>query len=308
MLTIRVLGAAAGGGFPQWNANSVACRRARQADPAAPAATQASIALTANERDWIVVNASPDLRQQIEANPPLHPAGGLRSSPITAVILTNGDVDAVAGLLHLREETFFGLYAERRVLEILSANPIFSVLDAGLVPHRALRVSEWQPILKADGTATGLEVRPFPVPGKIPLYLEDGAEDAGSLEAGASTIGLEIRAGGSRFFYVANCACLSDDLVEQIADAPLLFFDGTLFTDDEMIRQGVGRKTGRRMGHMSLDGPDGSLVRLGPLDIGRKIFIHINNTNPVLLRDSAERRRVEAAGFEVAYDGMEVRL
>lgn len=308
MLTIRVLGAAAGGGFPQWNANSAACRRARSGDPDAPTASQASIAVCANERDWLVINASPDLRQQIEMNPPLHPADGLRSSPIAAVLLTNGDVDAVAGLLHLREGTPFALYAEPRVLDILSGNPIFGVLDTGVVPRRALRVSEWQPILKADGVPSGLEVRPFPVPGKIPLYLEDGTNDASSLKAGASTIGLEIRGGGSRFFYVANCAALSDSLVEQIASAPLLFFDGTLFTDDEMIRQGVGRKTGRRMGHISLDGPEGSLAGLARLGIERKILIHINNTNPVLLRDSPERRRVEAAGFEVAHDHMEVRL
>jgi pyrroloquinoline quinone biosynthesis protein B len=308
MLTIRVLGAAAGGGFPQWNSNSDACRRAREGDPAAPVATQASIAVSANERDWLVVNASPDLRAQIEANAPLRPANGLRSSPIVAVILTNGDVDALAGLLHLREGTPFALYADERVLDVLTANPIFDVLDLRYVPRRPLEISVWQNVRKADGTDIGLGVRPFPVPGKIPLYLEGNMQEAGIVDAESSTIGLEIRAGDDSFFYIANCAALPESLACEIADARLVFFDGTLFTDDEMIRQGVGKKTGRRMGHMSLDGPDGSLAKLAPLGIGRKIFVHINNTNPILLKDSPARRQVETAGFEVAFDGMEVRL
>jgi pyrroloquinoline quinone biosynthesis protein B len=308
MLTVRVLGAAAGGGFPQWNANSPACRRARAGDPKAPAATQASIAVSADERRWVVVNASPDLRQQIEATPPLQPREGVRSSPISAVVLTNGDVDALAGLLHLREGTPFALYAEQAVLDILAANSIFGVVDERLVPRRALRIAQWQPLRTADAEPTGLEIRPFPVPGKIPLYLEGDMDDIDVLNAEASTLGLEFRSGDSRFFYVANCAELSDDLAKQISGAPLVFFDGTLFHDDEMIRQGVGRKTGKRMGHMSLDGPQGSLAKLAPLDISRTVFIHINNTNPILLKDSPERRRVEGEGFEVAFDGMEVRL
>lgn len=307
MLTVRVLGAAAGGGFPQWNANSEACRRARSGDPAAPNATQASIAVSADERRWIIVNASPDLRQQIEANPPLHPRERLRSTPIAAVLLTNGDVDAIAGLLHLREGTAFALYGEQSVLDILDANPVFRVLDGTRVPRRALRRSEWQPVRDADGADTGIEVRPFAVPGKLPLYLEGDRADE-LFEAEGRTLGLEIRAGDTRFFYIANCAALPDALAAEISHAPLVFFDGTLFTDDEMIAQGVGRKTGRRMGHMSLDGPDGSMEKLAQLGICRTIFIHINNTNPILLKDSPERRAVEARGFEVAYDGVEVRL
>jgi pyrroloquinoline quinone biosynthesis protein B len=308
MLSVRVLGAAAGGGFPQWNANSEACRRARSGDLAAPKATQASIAVSADERRWVVVNASPDLREQIEANPPLHPRDGLRSSPIGAVLLTNGDVDAVAGLLHLREGTAFALYAEQSVLDVLEMNPIFRVLDEALVPRRAFRVSEWQRVSDADGAETGIEVRPFAVPGKLPLYLEAGADEAALFASDGQTLGLEIRAGAAKFFYVANCAALPDDLAAELAGAPLLFFDGTLYSDDEMIAQGAGHKTGRRMGHMSLDGPEGSMERLARLGIPRIVFIHINNTNPILIKDSRERRAVEARGFEVAHDGMELRL
>lgn len=254
------------------------------------------------------MNASPDLRQQIEASPCLHPRDGLRSSPLAGVILTNADVDAVAGLLHLREGTPFAIYGSANVLAILGQNPIFDVVDRCIVPRRELQTGEWQMLLLADEIPSGLEVRPFEVPGKRPLYLEDGLADSAIPDDGGSTLAIEVRGGGSRFIYAANCAEMNGDVVGRLEGAPVVFFDGTLFTDDEMIRQGAGRKTGRRMGHMSLSGPEGSLAHLQQLGVGRGIFIHINNTNPILLRDSAERREVEAAGFEVAYDGMEISL
>lgn len=307
MLVVKVLGAAAGGGFPQWNANSAACRRARSGDPAAPVATQASIAVSVDERHWYLTNASPDLRQQIEADRALHPAEGLRSSPIAGVILTNGDVDAIAGLLHLREGTAFSLYANTAVMSILDANPIFNVLAPEFVPRRLLREDEWQPVRDAGGGESGLSVKSFRVPGKVPLYLEEADDIATAAEDG-NTLGLEFRADGCGFFYVANCAAITAALAERITGCDLLFFDGTLFSDDEMIRQNAGSKTGRRMGHMSLSGECGSMAQLAPLDIKRTIFIHINNTNPILLSDSPKRREVEEAGFEVAYDGMEIRL
>jgi pyrroloquinoline quinone biosynthesis protein B len=308
MLNVRVLGAAAGGGFPQWNANSEACRRARAGDPAARVATQASIAVSADNRRWFIVNASPDLRQQIEKNPCLQPHEGLRSSPIAGVVLTNGDVDAIAGLLTLREGTPFSLYAHEAVLKLLDDNPVFDVVDRTRIPRRALEVDVWQQLRLAEGEESGIEVMPFAVPGKAPLYLEAEIAEADMFEAEGFALGLQLRAGDSCFAYVASCAAVSDDLAGRLRGLPLVFFDGTLFADDEMVRQGVGKKTGRRMGHMSVDGDDGSMAFLKPLGIGRSIFIHINNTNPILLMDSAERRRVEAAGFEVAYDGMEIRL
>jgi pyrroloquinoline quinone biosynthesis protein B len=308
MLSVRVLGAAAGGGFPQWNANSEACRRARSGDPAAQRATQASIAVAADERHWFLINASPDLRQQIEANACLRPSDGIRSSPIAGVVLTNGDVDAIAGLLHLREGTPFSLYAHPTVLKVLDANSIFEVLNRRVVPRRPLALDAWQPLRRGDGADSGLEARPFEVPGKVPLYQESDRDEEEGFEEPGTTLGLEIRAGNERFAYVANCAEITDAVAERLSGTPLVFIDGTLFSDDEMIRQGVGKKTGRRMGHVSVSGPDGSLERLKPLGIGRSIFLHINNTNPLLLKDSPERRLIEAEGFEVAYDGMEIRL
>lgn len=308
-MQMRVLGAAAGGGFPQWNANSEACRRARAGDPAARPATQASVAVSADGERWVLVNASPDLRQQIEATPALQPRAGLRSSPIAAVVLTNGDVDAIAGLLHLREGTPFALYAHARVHRVLDRNPIFEVVDRTIVPRRELVPEAPTTLEAADGRPLGLTVLPFLAPGKLPLYLEREAGSALDTAALAGdTLGLEIEAEGRRVVYLANCARLTEPLLGRIAGADVLFLDGTLWRDDEMILQGVGRKTGQRMGHISMSGPEGAITRLRPVPVGRRIFLHINNTNPALLADSPERMELERAGWEVAFDGMELSL
>jgi pyrroloquinoline quinone biosynthesis protein B len=308
MLHAVVLGAAAGGGFPQWNSNAPACREARLGGGGARPRSQASLAVSANERDWVILNASPDLRMQIEATPVLHPRDGLRSSPIAGVVVTGGDVDAIAGLLHLRERHRFALYAPRQVLEIIAANPIFGVLAPDYVRQAELPLEEQIPLPGASGPA-GLAVRAFAVPGKVPLYLEERGRDPGVSEAGEA-IGLELSdgTGHGSLFFIPGCAIVTEILRHRLAGAALVFFDGTLWQDDEMIRMGVGEKTGRRMGHISMSGDDGAMARLRDLDIGRRIFIHINNSNPVLLEDSPERRIAEGAGWEIAYDGMEVRL
>ncbi len=255
-----------------------------------------------------MLNASPDLRLQIEATRALHPRGGLRSSPIAGVVTTGGDVDAIAGLLHLRERHRFNLYASRRVLEVIAANPIFGVLAADFVGRVELPLDRTVALAGTAG-ASGLAVRAFAVPGKVPLYLEQGGQDPGVSEAG-DTVGLELTdtAEGTRFFFIPGCASVSEPLRRRLAGSPLVFFDGTLWQDDEMIRMGVGDKTGRRMGHISMSGADGAIAAFADLDVQRRIFIHINNSNPVLFEDSPERQAAEAAGWEIAYDGMEVRL
>lgn len=295
-----MLGAGAGGGFPQWNSSSAACRAARAGEAHAPAASQASITVSGDGEHWLLVNASPDLRQQILATPALAPReDSLRNSPIAGVVLTNGDVDAIAGLLSLREGTPFTLYAHPRVLAVLAANPIFGVLNPALVPHRAVALE--QPF-----AFHGLTVTPFPVAGKEPLYLErDGTAQFG--DAGEA-IGLEIACAGRRLVYVANCARIDAALLRRIDGADVLFFDGTLWRDDEMIRSGEGSKTGQRMGHVSMSGPEGAIAGLAALSLRRRIFIHINNTNPVLLHGSAERAEAQAAGWEIAFDGQELSL
>lgn len=306
---ILVLGAAAGGGFPQWNCNCDNCRAARAGEPGLVPQTQSSIAVSADGERWVLFNASPDLRQQIERNAVLHPKRGRRDSPLRAAVLTNADVDHVAGLLNLRESQPLALYATPRIHDVLAANPIFGVLNPAFVERRRFGLHETVSLAERDGTPLDLTLDVFPVPGKVALWLEHEGAAANFGTVAEDTVGIQITdRGGRRILYIPGCAALSDELRRRLAGAALVFFDGTLWTDDEMIRQGVGVKTGQRMGHMSISGPDGTLAAFEALDVGRRIFIHLNNTNPVLRAGSAERRAVEAAGWEVAHDGMMVRL
>jgi pyrroloquinoline quinone biosynthesis protein B len=308
-MRIVVLGGAAGGGFPQWNCACPNCVRARSADVAAKPRTQCSLAVSANGQDWLLLNASPDLREQIAAHRVLHPRHDGRDSPIKATLLTGGDVDAVAGLLHLRESQALSLYASARVLALIEANPIFRVLDPAFVARREIAIGRRESITDFSGRPLGLTVEAFPVPGKIALYAEDTCA-AGFGSAPGDAIGLAVTdaANGAGFHFVPACAALSADLLARLRDSRLLFFDGTLWTDDEMIRLGLGTKTGRRMGHLSVSGTDGSVAGLAPLGIARKVFVHVNNSNPILLDDSPERASLARAGWEVAHDGMEIAL
>jgi len=301
LLRIVVLGAAAGGGFPQWNANNAACRRARAGDPAARPRTQCSIAVSGDNQNWIIVNASPDLRQQIEASPFLQPQHGLRHSPIAAVVLTGGEVDAVAGLLHLRESQSFTLFATARVHATLHANPIFNALAPAFVRREAAALE--QPFALPGGLVAEL----FSVPGKVALYLERESQNlSGDAE---DTVGLRLSdATGVTCYFIPGCAHLPQTIADRLNGSDAVFFDGTLWTDDEMIREGSGNKTGQRMGHMSVADPQGTMAAFRDLTVRRKILIHINNSNPILLDDSAEREIVERAGWDIAYDGMEIVL
>jgi len=299
-MRLTVLGAAAGGGFPQWNSNASGCRRARAGDPAAPARTQASLAVSVDGDRWTLLNASPDLREQIGRCSFLHPKDGLRSSPIANVVLTGGDVDVIAGLLTLRERQPFGLHATSKIHAVLDANPIFEVLARDVVRRETVGLG--QPFTLEDG----LTVELFAVPGKVPLYLEQ--DDAPAIAADETTTAAAISSNGSTAFFIPGCAAMTPELADRLRGADLVFFDGTLWRDDEMIVQGLGPKTGRRMGHMSIGGPDGALAAFADLDVRRKVFIHLNNSNPVLLDDTPERREVERAGWRVAYDGLEIEL
>ena len=298
-MRIIVLGSAAGGGFPQWNSLCPVGSRAWAQDPAAGWRTQCSLAVSADGERWVLLNASPDLRQQILATSALHPRRAPRHSPISAVVLTSGDVDHVAGLLSLRESQTFAVYGTEAILTTLAANPIFNVLSPAYVRRERLE-------LEREVSVAGLTILPFAVPGKVALYLEEG-----ELAIGAETedtIGLAVADGRQRFFFIPGCAQLTQGLARRLRGAPLLFFDGTLWADDEMIQSATGVKTGTRMGHMSVAGPTGSIMALAEIGIARRIYLHINNTNPILLEDSPERAAVVAAGWEVAHDGMEITL
>jgi pyrroloquinoline quinone biosynthesis protein B len=297
-LSAIVLGAAAGGGFPQWNCGCAVCRLAWARDARVKPRTQASLAVSADGANWILLNASPDLRAQVQATPALWPRG-VRGSPISAVVLTGAEVDQTAGLLTLRERQAFTLHASAETLAAIDANPIFGVLAADVVTRKAAVLGE--PFMVPGD----LRIELFAVPGKVALYLE-GDDPALAVESG-SNVGVELASGAKRIVYVPGAAAVTAAMRERFARADIVLFDGTLFVDDEMIASGTGTKTGRRMGHMPLDGEDGTLALLAGLK-ARRILIHINNTNPILVEGSTERRKVEHAGFEVAEDGMEIVL
>lgn len=310
-MIIRILGSAAGGGFPQWNCNCRNCSSARSGKPGFRSRTQTSLAVSANGSDWVILNTAPDLRQQINENPVIgaQPNGRLRNSPIKAAVITGGDIDFVTGLLHLREVQPFTVYASERVHATLAGNSVFNVLDAKAVTRKELPLEGFVDLEGPDGPL-GLRVESFDVPGKVALYLEDEAGGPGFGTHKGDTIGLKVTemATGKFFYYVPGCAKVDEALAARLKNAPLVYFDGTLYTDNEMIEQGLMPKTGARMGHMSMSGPGGTVATLAPLNVAQKIFVHINNSNPVLDDNSAERKAVEAAGWTVGYDGMEVRL
>jgi pyrroloquinoline quinone biosynthesis protein B len=309
MLRVVVLGAAAGGGVPQWNCGCMVCRKARSENPELRS-TQASIAVSAEGAHWYLINASPDLRQQLIATPQLHPrAGQLRHSQIACVILTNGEVDADAGLLSMREGSPFTLYAHERVLAILRTNSIFNVLGEANVKRRPIEPDvAFEPALP-DGTPSGMEILPFTVSGKGAWYLEGRPHPEGG-DAAGDTLGLRIldKASGKYFYFLAACARVTDDLKSRLAGAALVFFDGTVWRDDELIVQGLSAKTGQGMGHISMSGEHGAIESLAGLNIGRKMFLHINNSNPALLSGSDERKAVEHAGWQIPADGTEITL
>ena len=295
-----ILGSAAGGGVPQWNCRCPICSRAWERDPRVRHRTQSSLAVSVDGACWLIINASPDIRHQIAANPALQPRDGLRHSPIAAVLLTNGDVDHVAGLLSLRENQPFALYGTSDILAALASNPIFDVLNPPCVDRREVALdASIEPL-------PGLRATLFPVPGKAPLWREGAALVIG--EAGESTVGVLIEASGRRLAYVPGCVRVSEEVRRRVDGVDALLFDGTLLEDDEMIRAGIGTKTGWRMGHVPIDGPEGSVAGFADLAIGQRIFVHINNTNPILVEGSAERRRVEEAGWIVAHDGLTLDL
>ncbi|MEU6605919.1 pyrroloquinoline quinone biosynthesis protein PqqB [Streptomyces shenzhenensis] len=295
-MILRVLGSAAGGGSPQWNCGCPVCTAVRSR--AGLARTQSSIAVSADRRRWFLINASPDIRAQIEAFPGLHPHGD-RTTPLEAVLLTDAELDHTLGLLLLREARALRLYATPAVHETLSAGSgILRTLE------RYCPV-DWRTVTPGAGIplADGLSCRAFDVPTTKRARFGPGA-DHGRVVGYRLT---DERSGGT-LVYLPAVQALTAALRAEIEGCACLLIDGTCWRDDELVRLGLAGKTSREMGHLPIDGPDGSLAQLPSLGVGRTIFVHMNNTNPVLLEHAPERRTVEERGMEVAMDGLEVQV
>jgi pyrroloquinoline quinone biosynthesis protein B len=296
-LTAIVLGSAAGGGFPQWNCRCPVCALAWAGDSRVKPRSQAGLAVSAGDGRWTLINASPDLPAQVRTTPALYPHSSLRGSPIDAVVLTGAEIDQIAGLLSLRESTDFRLYATPASHAAVAANAMFGALTS--MSRHAVNPGERFLL------AGGIEATLFMVPGKLPLYLEGEGPDLDT--ESAANVGIELHREGARMVFVPGAAGITAAMHERFAHADVILFDGTLFTDDEMIRTKTGQKTGRRMGHMPIQGEEGSLHALDAVS-ARRIFVHINNTNPILVDGSVERSKVESAGWQVAEDGLEIVL
>ncbi|HTX13289.1 MAG TPA: pyrroloquinoline quinone biosynthesis protein PqqB [Solirubrobacteraceae bacterium] len=298
-MRVRILGSAAGGGFPQWNCRCPTCEAARGGRRARPR-TQSSLAIRGGEGPWFLVNASPDLRQQIEGIE-LGRAEGLRAAPIAGVLLTDAEIDHTAGLLLLRESaTPVRVYGDAGVQRALTQGyPVLPILERySGAQWRALEV----------GRATTLEgsslsVEPFDVGGDAPRYL-----DGSGVELTASGFVFSDPASGGVVTYAPGLARLDEEVLARFAASDLVLVDGTFWSDDELAQLGISDRSARDMGHLPLSGPGGTLEALARLERPRKALVHINNTNPILLEDSPEREQVTRAGVEVAYDGLEVEL
>ncbi|MBS7539469.1 pyrroloquinoline quinone biosynthesis protein PqqB [Ancylobacter lacus] len=303
-MRLLVLGSAAGGGFPQWNCRCPVCALAWEGDPRVRRRTQTSVAVSVDGERWALVNCAPEILHQIQAVPALHPRNGRRHSPVASVLLTNADIDHIAGLLSLRESQPFRLHATAAIHGVLAANSAFDVLAPEHVERRTVGFGDPFEVV------AGITAEIFPVPGKIALYLERGEIEASGAVAttveGEQTVGVELSDGAARVLFIPGCAVMTEALRARLEGADAVLFDGTVWRDDEMVAAGVGTKTGARMGHMAMSGPEGSLAALSQIKVKRKIFVHINNTNPALVEGSPERLAVEAAGWEVAEDGMEI--
>lgn len=306
-MKIKILGSSAGGGFPQWNCNCRNCDGVRRGTLNAKRRTQSSIAVSANGEDWLLVNASPDLLAQIAANPELQPARRTRDTGIAAVLVIDAQIDHVTGLLMLRErDTPLPLYATDPVWEDLSGGfPVAPILSHYCgVEHRPIAL-DGAPLAFAE--LPGLQIDALPLSSKAPPYSPHR-----HAPARGDNIGLTITNPhtGRRAFYAPGLGEIEPHVLDAMREADLLLVDGTLWTGDEMIRLGLSRKTSADMGHLPQSGPGGMievLDALGPRG-PRKVLIHINNTNPILVEDGPERRVLGEHGIEVAADGMTFEL
>ena len=300
-MRIRLLGTAAGGGVPQWNCSCAVCRLARDGSGRVVARTQSSVAVSADGRRWFLLNASPDIRAQLESFPELHPApGAQRGSPIEAVLVTNADVDHTLGLLLLREGERLVVHGTLPVQKSLEIS-IEPVLKAFCGLRWVDPPGEPAPLPCRDGSESGLHYQAIELPGKAPRFVKAPNAPKGNV------IGyrlLDVKTGG-RLLFVPGVAGLESGLLAMLPQSEAVLFDGTFWSEREMEESGVGHVSASEMGHLPVSGAGGSLKVLADLRVPHKVYTHINNTNPMLIEHSAERRAVEAAGCTVGRDGFE---
>jgi pyrroloquinoline quinone biosynthesis protein B len=310
-MRVRILGSAAGGGFPQWNCGCTNCSRLRSGLLRGKARTQAQVAISPNNSSSILLNASPDLRQQFMENREFAPAEAGRNTPASAIILTSADVDCVLGLLHLREFQPLRIYTTASVRRVLTEeNSLFRTLERSRPPVQweSLAVNEPVSILAqpASPNKTGICCRAVPLDGDFPDYVSERLRQ--SLPREEALVGLELEQNGRRMFYAPSIPGSSDGWKRYAVASDLSLLDGTFWTNDELVRVMGSGKTAREMGHLPLSEEDGLLKQMGNVRGGRRILIHMNNTNPLLDEESEANRAARELGWEIAYDGMEFEL
>ncbi|HYL86566.1 MAG TPA: pyrroloquinoline quinone biosynthesis protein PqqB [Candidatus Angelobacter sp.] len=310
-MRVRILGSAAGGGFPQWNCSCPNCAAVRQGTGKLRPRTQAQVAVSPKPSSWFLLNASPDLRQQLLATPELAPSPAAATSPVSTIFLTSADVDCIMGLLHLREFQPLHIYCTSAVRRILTEeNNIFRVLARSNPPVRweNLALDRLIPLLppSAPGMKDGFFCKPVSLAGHFPDFVSDSLRH--SLSPEEAVVGLEFIQKEKRMFYAPSLPGAGDDWRRAVDESDLALLDGTFWKDDELIAARRSRKTAREIGHVPLSGTHGLLNQPFRLGKTRRVLIHLNNTNPVLNEESPEHRAVREAGFEIAYDGMEFEL
>lgn len=298
------MGTAAGGGFPQWNCWCPGCRSARIDPAAALRRTQSSAAISLDGRRWFLLNASPDVREQLGRLPSPGAPDGLRHVPIEGVLVTDAELDHSLGIALLREARRLPLFTTASIRSILEADSrILTVTRAfSEVPLTELPLDDPLALTHADGSPSGLVVEAFAVAASPPRFAPAAAA--------GHTVGLVLRdaARGHACAFVPGCGALTPALLERFAAVDILLFDGTFWTDGELIDLGIGTRTAREMDHLPISGPGGSLEQLAALPCRHRVYTHINNTNPILLERSAERAAVGGAGITVGFDGLAISL
>lgn len=309
-MRIEILGSAAGGGFPQWNCNCRNCQSLRAGTFHAKSRTQTQVAVSDDVGSWFLINASPDLRTQIERTPALRPRSAVRDSPIAGVLLTSGDIDQIAGLLSLRELQSFRIYCTSSLRRILREdNSVFGMLNR--IPRQVcwidIQLGDSFPLLTMSGDESGICCEIFSLGDKYPVYVSP--KRAATLKSEEALVAVLLTASsGGRLAYMPAVPTISEPSLQLLETADLVLFDGTFWSDDELIQVQSSGATAREMGHVPISGDEGSLRALAGLRRPRKVFVHVNNTNPILDESSAAYREVGAAGWEVAEDGWHFNL